>query len=80
MKRTVILRCGWRTQVWRSPILCFYWLHAGLYPAADAAPTAPLAGGLELWPVADLWRADGRWRENGTDHPLDIVAGLEGGV
>ncbi|HZZ20289.1 MAG TPA: hypothetical protein VFE25_13010 [Opitutaceae bacterium] len=22
----------------------------------------------------ELWRADGRWREDGSDHPYDIVA------
>jgi hypothetical protein len=27
-----------------------------------------------IWP--DLWRQDGAWREDGTEHPLDIIGSL----
>lgn len=58
-----------------EPVGVFVWLAFGRTRPCGAA--GQLGAATEGYPVADMWRRDGRWREDGTDHPLDIVSGLE---
>lgn len=56
-------------------------LRCGL--AATLTGAGPVAGFALLGRLSDgtleLWDARGRWREDGADHPLDIVSILQDG-
>lgn len=53
----------------------FVWLAAGTIEDPTCILGHPVTRQATV--MADLWRADGCWREDGDSHPLDIVAGLE---
>lgn len=59
-----------------QPVGLFVWLAYGTLRQFE--PGTVLGTTItEGYPVADLWTATGRWREDGSTHPLDIVLGLE---
>lgn len=62
MSRRVILRNGQRAEIIESPMV--------LLASGFAFQGRTASGQLELW------TARGNWREDGTEHPLDIIRGL----
>lgn len=61
-RRPVILRNGQRAEIIDSPVT--------ILATGFAFQGRTASGQLELW------TARGCWREDGTEHPLDIIRGL----